>query len=378
MSLAAAAGGVNRSIQALLMRRKLEELQQQQSARADQSANREDRRLDMQGEAQRALAAERVDDQAYRSRQEAMQNAGIRIGSMTPNQDVSPADAAAIQGTPYEGRLRTQQTLATNPIGMWSGTPSESSTTLRPDAQQQAQINATAEERKALAQLPAHLVPLVNAGKAGLNNINLSNLRSPSEAAEAAEAAAVSDDKRRRDYYAFQKRTDASYDKPDDEEKGGKSEYALERIGRMQDSVRELLPMVSNWTVGFGSLLGAVPESQAVAFASKLETLKASIAFAELTEMREASKTGGALGQVSERELSLLTNARAALNTKMSPEDFRAELQKIEASLARWDAAVEASRRGEEPDTKFYKGESESLPKARTPDDVWKMYGGGQ
>ncbi len=119
----------------------------------------------------------------------------------------------------------------------------------------------------------------------------------------------------------------------------GASAYSKERAARTLQSVDELAGKVSRWTTGFGSYLAAIPESDAVNFASELDTLKANIAFNELTQMREASKTGGALGQVSNIELGLLTSALGALNTKQSPANIKAQLAKIKASIKRFQAA---------------------------------------
>jgi len=120
---------------------------------------------------------------------------------------------------------------------------------------------------------------------------------------------------------------------------GQPSPYAAERGARNLASVDALLKKVNRWTTGVGSTLAKLPETQARDFAAELDTLKANIAFGELTAMREASKTGGALGQVSDNELRLLTSALGALDTGQSPANFRAQLSKIRESLARWEAA---------------------------------------
>ena len=75
-------------------------------------------------------------------------------------------------------------------------------------------------------------------------------------------------------------------------------------------------------------------------FEAQLETLKSNIAFSELTAMREASKTGGALGQISDRENQLLSNALGALSMSQSPENIKLQLTKIRDSLRRWSDAV--------------------------------------
>lgn len=124
----------------------------------------------------------------------------------------------------------------------------------------------------------------------------------------------------------------------------GPSPYAQERNIRNRQSIAALKGKVNRWTTGMGSLLSGIPETDARNFAAELDTLKANIAFGELTAMREASKTGGALGQVSDRELALLTSALGALDPGQSPENIRQQLQKVDDSIARWETAQAAQQ----------------------------------
>lgn len=116
----------------------------------------------------------------------------------------------------------------------------------------------------------------------------------------------------------------------------GQSEYSRERATRVLQDIATLKGQITAWTTGFGSLLDKIPTTAARTFKAQLDTLKANIAFNELTAMREASKTGGALGQVSNRELELLQSALGALDTGQPPSALREQLDKIEASIQRW------------------------------------------
>lgn len=60
-----------------------------------------------------------------------------------------------------------------------------------------------------------------------------------------------------------------------------------------------------------------------------LSALQANTAFKRLQEMREASKTGGALGNVSNVELGLLMNAYGAISQDLSKDRLIANLNKI-------------------------------------------------
>lgn len=111
------------------------------------------------------------------------------------------------------------------------------------------------------------------------------------------------------------------------------SAYGDERTTRMLETAQKLKDQIDRegrWVVGGASdFLGMLPETQAKNFRTTLDSLKASISFSELTAMREASKTGGALGNVSNVELKLLENALAGLDTAQSPQQFKEQLDTI-------------------------------------------------
>lgn len=123
------------------------------------------------------------------------------------------------------------------------------------------------------------------------------------------------------------------------------SPYQAERAARTIQSVDEL-SIKAQQSPGIFGATAAMPipkflrTSEFRNFNSELDTLKSNIAFGELTAMREASKTGGALGQVSDREGQLLQSALGALDMSQSPENFQKQLSKIKASIQRWNNAV--------------------------------------
>lgn len=142
----------------------------------------------------------------------------------------------------------------------------------------------------------------------------------------------------------------------------GPSPYSVERATRTIESVNELIGKVSRWNTGAGSLLSSIPESDARNFKAELDTLKANIAFNELTAMREASKTGGALGQVAVRELELLQSALGALDTGQSPANMKTQLQKVRTGVVRWQTAQ--ATQGGPGSNVVIAGPSEALIKA--------------
>ncbi|RLE37884.1 hypothetical protein DRJ17_05535 [Candidatus Woesearchaeota archaeon] len=123
--------------------------------------------------------------------------------------------------------------------------------------------------------------------------------------------------------------------------------YSTEMATRTISKVDDLLRRVSRSTVGgLALILSKVPETSAYNFKADLESLKSNIAFNELTAMRQASKTGGALGQVSDREGRLLESALASLDIGQSPEHFEENLRKIKESIQRWQNVLKQYQSG--------------------------------
>ncbi|MDT3468918.1 hypothetical protein [Stenotrophomonas maltophilia] len=105
---------------------------------------------------------------------------------------------------------------------------------------------------------------------------------------------------------------------------------AESNLDRLSSQARAL--MINPGLPRVTGALGAVPDfpgSQAANARAEVETLKSQVGFGVLQAMREASKTGGALGAVSDTENRLLQSNLAALDSSQSPEAFRANLQKI-------------------------------------------------
>ena len=71
---------------------------------------------------------------------------------------------------------------------------------------------------------------------------------------------------------------------------------------------------------------------------NRIDTLKANLSFDRLQQMRDESKTGGALGQVSNIELRLLGSTVAALDP--TQPDFIKQLKKVEDSYSRFKNAL--------------------------------------
>ena len=89
-----------------------------------------------------------------------------------------------------------------------------------------------------------------------------------------------------------------------------------------------------------------IPGREAFDIAANLDTVKAVVGFAKLQAMREASKTGGALGQVSEMENILLQSVLGSMNVGQSNEQFVKNLLQVKRSLIKlnYASALDANK----------------------------------
>lgn len=103
----------------------------------------------------------------------------------------------------------------------------------------------------------------------------------------------------------------------------------------MKNNIAEARNLIGPGTAGYGGLLSALPASSQRQLKNRLDTVRSNIGFDKLQEMRENSPTGGALGQVSEREIDFLQATRGKLDQLTRPEDLLQAMDEIEASLTR-------------------------------------------
>lgn len=107
--------------------------------------------------------------------------------------------------------------------------------------------------------------------------------------------------------------------------------------------------------VGFGStgltgtVLGMVPGTKAYDLDKTIDTIKGNLGFSELQAMREASPTGGALGQVAIQELAMLQSTVASLEKGQSEAQLRRGLEQVRKHFQNWKNAVQQSQTGGQP-----------------------------
>lgn len=91
-----------------------------------------------------------------------------------------------------------------------------------------------------------------------------------------------------------------------------------DNIFRALDIIKES-PMT---TTGMGSYLSSIPGTDAKSLKERLGSIKANIGFDYLQAMREASPTGGALGNVSDKELQGLQSVFGSLEQSLDAKEL--------------------------------------------------------
>jgi len=122
------------------------------------------------------------------------------------------------------------------------------------------------------------------------------------------------------------------------------------KIGEMKRSMQDSLTLISKWSTAYGSALKIVPFTDAQALRDSLKHLVANIGFQALQDMRQLSKTGGALGQVSTWELELLQATLGTLNQGGDPailkRNLRRAMQSMDDTLSRMQGGFDETYKG--------------------------------
>lgn len=113
-------------------------------------------------------------------------------------------------------------------------------------------------------------------------------------------------------------------------EKEASTASALREMYKAQNvisTIDDAYSRINPFTAGLGgAFLSNIPGTEARDVEGLLNTILANLGFDELKAMRAASPTGGALGQVSERENVLLQSAVRSLENSQSPEQIKKNL----------------------------------------------------
>lgn len=128
----------------------------------------------------------------------------------------------------------------------------------------------------------------------------------------------------------------------------GTIEKAIKLAGGKRGEAGELNADNPNMmTTGWGGLLKNLPSSDAKTLDGYLTTIKANIGFDALAQMRLNSPTGGALGNVSDRENALLQAINGALDQAADGSITMQNLEEIRKSMVELRELRESAYRNE-------------------------------
>jgi hypothetical protein len=130
------------------------------------------------------------------------------------------------------------------------------------------------------------------------------------------------------------------------EKKALGQQAALTHATKVIGDVADASSLVSGMTTGLaGKAQSFVPGTDAFNLNQRLLTIKANLGFDRLQQMRDASPTGGALGQVAVQELNALQATVGSLELGQDRKELSKNLNKIEHHYSNWIRTT----RGEQP-----------------------------
>jgi hypothetical protein len=121
------------------------------------------------------------------------------------------------------------------------------------------------------------------------------------------------------------------------EKKEEAKQAAVNHASKVISDVQTAEGFVTGMTTGLiGKGTSFVPGTTAYNLQQQLLTLKANLGFDRLQQMRDASPTGGALGQVAVQELQALQATVGSLELGQSKAELQKNLNKIENHYSNW------------------------------------------
>lgn len=121
-----------------------------------------------------------------------------------------------------------------------------------------------------------------------------------------------------------------------------KKQYVKSQADTALTSIDTALGILEGKTTGgfnsAGTALGRtigqlIPGSDVTNLNAALDTVKALVGFDALQKMRESSPTGGALGQITERELAFLQSVQGSLSTSQGTQQLKDTIARIRQSF---------------------------------------------
>lgn len=140
----------------------------------------------------------------------------------------------------------------------------------------------------------------------------------------------------------------------------------LASVNLVDKTIDKALGQLSPKTTGLvGVGASKIPGTDAYTLKTTLNTIVANLGFDKLQAMRDASPTGGALGQVAVKEIEFLQQTIASLDQGLTQQELAKNLAEIKASYARLQKALSESLSEKQPTTT--KAPSSGAPATTSP-----------
>lgn len=116
------------------------------------------------------------------------------------------------------------------------------------------------------------------------------------------------------------------------ESMGKQTPEDIQKLSSVVASIDDAIKIIDEYgraAAGIGSLTSGLPETPAYLLDATLDTVRANVGFDALQGMRDKSKTGAALGNVTVREIELLQATVAPIKSGLAPDVLRSNLVKV-------------------------------------------------
>lgn len=125
------------------------------------------------------------------------------------------------------------------------------------------------------------------------------------------------------------------------QQRAGAALSRLQNADNVMRAISRARELAGNGETGLlGSIMSGLPGTRAHNLDATLDIIRANIGFDALQEMRQNSPTGGALGQVTERELAFLQSLLDSVRQSQTREQFLQALNNLERNYTQSMARV--------------------------------------
>ncbi len=152
----------------------------------------------------------------------------------------------------------------------------------------------------------------------------------------------------------------------------------IDTMLRTINQIRSIYKGISPGVGGLANWLSYIPGSDASDVEKLIKALQGNIAFKKLADMKASSPTGGALGAISERELSLLESNLGSIDPSLSFFLFKQNIDEIENIVSRAKEGIKEQIQSIETPQNFQPIQSqENLVEIKSQEE-WKKLKSGQ